>query len=175
MPLTIKPVTPAVGAEVAGVDLARADRLRVRRHRAGVASPLRTAVPWPEDHRRRSAGLQPPSRRARSAAQPGARPPDAGGLSRHLRRLQRARREGRADRALGAGEAVWHTDMSYLELPPDASMLYALEIPPQGGNTWVCGMEAAWAALPAHLKARVQAAASSTTAPTTAAAICAKA
>ncbi len=31
--------------------------------------------------------------------------------------------------SLGDGEAVWHTDMSYLDLPPKASMLYALEIP----------------------------------------------
>ena len=30
--------------------------------------------------------------------------------------------------SLGAGEAAWHTDMSYLEDPPKASMLYALEI-----------------------------------------------
>ena len=29
--------------------------------------------------------------------------------------------------SLGAGEAVWHTDMSYLEVPPMASVLYALE------------------------------------------------
>src|SRR6202140_1648672 len=29
--------------------------------------------------------------------------------------------------SLGAGEAVWHTDMSYLDVPPMASMLYALE------------------------------------------------
>ena len=47
--------------------------------------------------------------------------------------------------ALGAGEAVWHTDMSYLATPPDASMLYALEIPPTGGDTWFCGMQAACA------------------------------
>src|SRR5437016_12019084 len=37
--------------------------------------------------------------------------------------------------SLGAGEAVWHTDMSYLDVPPMASMLYALEVPPAGGNT----------------------------------------
>jgi len=37
--------------------------------------------------------------------------------------------------SLGAGEAVWHTDMSYLENPPDASLLYAVEIPPEGGDT----------------------------------------
>lgn len=36
--------------------------------------------------------------------------------------------------SLGAGEAVWHTDMSYLAKPPKASMLYALEIPPTGGT-----------------------------------------
>lgn len=31
--------------------------------------------------------------------------------------------------SLGDGEAVWHTDMSYLDVPPKASMLYALEVP----------------------------------------------
>src|SRR6185437_2690989 len=40
--------------------------------------------------------------------------------------------------SLGAGEAVWHTDMSYLADPPMASMLYALEIPSAGGNTGFC-------------------------------------
>src|SRR5204862_954654 len=58
--------------------------------------------------------------------------------------------------ALGAGEAVWHTDMSYLPAPPDASMLYSLEVPPTGGDTWVLGMQAAWATLPDTLKAKVR-------------------
>jgi taurine dioxygenase len=57
--------------------------------------------------------------------------------------------------ALGNGEAVWHTDMSYLDMPPDASMLFALEIPPNGGNTWFCGMQAAAAALPDDLRRRL--------------------
>ena len=34
--------------------------------------------------------------------------------------------------SLGSGEAVWHTDMSYLADPPKASVLYALEVPPPG-------------------------------------------
>jgi taurine dioxygenase len=63
---------------------------------------------------------------------------------------------GRPIGALGAGEAVWHTDMSYLELPPDASMLYALEIPPEDGDTWICGRQAAWASLPQALQQRVR-------------------
>jgi taurine dioxygenase len=57
--------------------------------------------------------------------------------------------------SLGAGEAVWHTDMSYQEVPPKASMLYALEIPPSGGNTYFCNMYAAYESLPAALKQRI--------------------
>jgi alpha-ketoglutarate-dependent taurine dioxygenase len=57
--------------------------------------------------------------------------------------------------SLGDGEAVWHTDMSYLELPPKASMLYALEVPPSGGNTSFCNMYAVYEALAPALKARI--------------------
>lgn len=56
--------------------------------------------------------------------------------------------------SLGAGEAVWHTDMSYLENPPKASMLYALEIPPAGGDTYFCNMYRAYESLPDALKQR---------------------
>ena len=58
--------------------------------------------------------------------------------------------------SLGAGEAVWHTDMSYLEDPPKASMLYALEVPPEGGNTYFCSMYHAYDSLPEELKRRVE-------------------
>jgi taurine dioxygenase len=54
--------------------------------------------------------------------------------------------------SLGHGEAVWHTDMSYLDVPPKASMLYALEVPPTGGNTSFCTMYGIYDALPARLK-----------------------
>jgi taurine dioxygenase len=57
--------------------------------------------------------------------------------------------------SLGDGEAVWHTDMSYLVMPPKASMLYSLEIPNSGGNTSFCSMYAIYDALPAKLKARI--------------------
>jgi len=58
--------------------------------------------------------------------------------------------------ALGDGEAAWHTDMSYAAQPPDASMLYALEIPPAGGDTCFCSMKAALNALPAGLVERIK-------------------
>jgi taurine dioxygenase len=57
--------------------------------------------------------------------------------------------------SLGSGEAVWHTDMSYLPNPPKASVLYALEVPAGGGDTIFGSMYAAWESLPASLKARV--------------------
>jgi len=57
--------------------------------------------------------------------------------------------------SLGAGEAVWHTDMSYLEAPPKASMLYALEVPPAGGNTYFCNMYRVYELLPEELRRRI--------------------
>jgi alpha-ketoglutarate-dependent taurine dioxygenase len=59
--------------------------------------------------------------------------------------------------SLGAGEAVWHTDMSYMPDPPKASMLYAIEVPPAGGNTGFVNMYAGYEALPAALKLRIEA------------------
>ena len=58
--------------------------------------------------------------------------------------------------SLGAGEAVWHTDMSYMPDPPKASMLYALESPPKGGDTGFVSMYAAYEALPAALQQRIR-------------------
>ncbi|HZD63405.1 MAG TPA: TauD/TfdA family dioxygenase [Xanthobacteraceae bacterium] len=57
--------------------------------------------------------------------------------------------------SLGDGEAVWHTDMSYLDVPPKASMLYALEVPPSGGNTSFCSMYDVYESLPPTLKERI--------------------
>src|SRR5947208_5421799 len=57
--------------------------------------------------------------------------------------------------SLGDGAAVWHTDMSYLEVPPKASILYSLEVPPLGGNTSFCTMYGIYEALPQTLKDRI--------------------
>jgi taurine dioxygenase len=55
---------------------------------------------------------------------------------------------------LGDGEAVWHADMTYVEVPPKAAMLHSLEVPPPeaGGNTYFANMFAAYETLPADLK-----------------------
>ncbi len=45
---------------------------------------------------------------------------------------------------LGYGEAEWHTDMSYIELPPRASVLHSLEVPSAGGETSFLNMYKAY-------------------------------
>ena len=59
---------------------------------------------------------------------------------------------------LGDGEAVWHADMTYVDVPPKAAMLHALEVPPPeaGGNTYFANMFAAYETLPADLKKAVE-------------------
>jgi taurine dioxygenase len=57
--------------------------------------------------------------------------------------------------SLGAGEATWHTDMSYLQDPPKTSILYALEVPPTGGYTYLSNMYRAYEVLPENLKSRI--------------------
>jgi taurine dioxygenase len=42
---------------------------------------------------------------------------------------------GKAIGGLGSGEAFWHTDSSFVDVPPAGSFLHALEIPPSGGAT----------------------------------------
>ncbi len=53
---------------------------------------------------------------------------------------------------LGDGEAVWHADMTYIDVPPKAAMLHAFEVPPAGGDTYFADMFAAYATLPADLR-----------------------
>jgi taurine dioxygenase len=62
---------------------------------------------------------------------------------------------GRPIGNLGDGEAVWHADMTYVDVPPKAAMLFALEVPLSGGNTYFANMFAAYETLPAELKKAV--------------------
>ena len=64
---------------------------------------------------------------------------------------------GRSIGGLGSAEAAWHTDMSYIDKPPIASFLYAIEVPPIGGDTHFCDMYAAYDLLPATLKKQAEA------------------
>jgi taurine dioxygenase len=48
---------------------------------------------------------------------------------------------------------IWHSDTSYLELPPMASMLVAREVPPVGGDTLFANMYLAYEALSERMRA----------------------
>ena len=53
---------------------------------------------------------------------------------------------------LGDGEAVWHADMTYIDNPPEAGILYALEVPVGQGDTYFANMVAAYNDLPSDLR-----------------------
>lgn len=57
---------------------------------------------------------------------------------------------------LGAGEAIWHTDMSYREKPISYAILNAVELPPAGGNTYFANQYLAYDTLPAELKKKLE-------------------
>ncbi|MEO0784301.1 MAG: TauD/TfdA family dioxygenase [Pseudomonadota bacterium] len=63
---------------------------------------------------------------------------------------------GRPIGGLGNAEAEWHSDMTYVETPPPASVLLGVEIPPHGGDTFFVDQRAAYEALPDTLKARIE-------------------
>jgi taurine dioxygenase len=56
---------------------------------------------------------------------------------------------------LGDGELEWHSDQSYMVTPATGAALYALELPPEGGETFWVDLRAAYAALPRKLRQRV--------------------
>jgi taurine dioxygenase len=57
---------------------------------------------------------------------------------------------------LGAGELLWHSDHSFNERPLGATMLYALEVPAVGGDTWFSNMYQALESLPPLLRQRIE-------------------
>ena len=60
-------------------------------------------------------------------------------------------------KAIGLQDAgnEWHTDISYREQPALGSLLYALEIPPAGGDTLFASLYAAYDALTDDMKVRI--------------------
>ena len=64
--------------------------------------------------------------------------------------------DGIAIGSLGDGEAVWHTDSAFTDLPPALSMLYSVELPASGGDTGFANMYLALETLPAGLRERIR-------------------
>src|SRR5215469_10819681 len=64
---------------------------------------------------------------------------------------------GKAIGGLGDGEAFWHTDSSFVDVPPAASLLRSLECPPPaaGGSTYFLNCYGAYDDLPPETKRRI--------------------
>ena len=69
--------------------------------------------------------------------------------------ISNVKENGVAIGELGDGELNWHTDLAFDEVPPSLSMLRALEVPASGGNTGFANMYKAYDGLPPRLKQRI--------------------
>ncbi len=154
MTLSIRHLDAALGAEIAGVDVSKPlpqgdidaieaawrERLVVVLHGQSLSDPQLIAF----------------SRNFGELDPPGPNPYGAPFLKDHpeLNVISNVVEDGKPIGNLGDGEAVWHADMTYVDVPPKAAMLHALEVPPPeaGGNTYFANMFAAYESLPADLK-----------------------
>ena len=154
--LEIKKLAEALGAEISGVDLSRP-----------IASqdfmPIREA--WLEHLviRFRGQKLTDPQLLAFSSHFGELDPPGPNPLGRpflpdhpQMNVISNIKLDGVPLGGLGDGEAIWHADMTYVEKPPMAAILHALEVPPSGGDTYWANMYLAYETLPAELKRRVE-------------------
>ena len=137
-PLEIRPLTPALGAEVFGIDLA-----------APLSAPQREAVHQAFlDHqvlffRDQRMSTAQHIRAGRQFGSLHVHPLAAANHPDHPE-LLRIHADETSERV--AGES-WHTDVSCEEAPPMGSMLYLTEVPAAGGDTLFASMYAAYDAL----------------------------
>ena len=155
MALSIQHSNAVLGAEISGIDLSRSiaqddvdaiesvwrERLVIVFHGQKLSDPELIAF----------------SKRFGELDPPGANPYGEPFLKEfpELNVISNVVENGKPIGGLGDGEAVWHADMTYVDVPPKAAMLHSLEIPPTGGNTHFANMFAAYESLPADLKKAV--------------------
>ncbi len=75
--------------------------------------------------------------------------------NRYVTQLSNIIEDGKPIGGLGNAEANWHSDMTYVENPPPASVLLGVEIPDEGGDTYFADQHAALAAMPQALIERL--------------------
>ncbi|HME20692.1 MAG TPA: TauD/TfdA family dioxygenase [Acetobacteraceae bacterium] len=161
--LELRPLGSVIGADVAGVNLAALDTadfaaiervwhehlvLRFRDQHLSDAELMDFSHRFGELDRVpiRAAGVLA-SDDPRVAVAPEARD--------YVNIISNVRVDGEPIGGLGNYEAHWHTDMSYNDVPPMASVLYGIEVPPEGGNTSFANMYAAYETPDAATKQRI--------------------
>ena len=69
--------------------------------------------------------------------------------------ISNIKEDGRNLGELGNGDLAWHSDQSYSERPVFSTLMYAIEIPEDGGGTWFCDTARAYERLPEGIKQRI--------------------
>jgi taurine dioxygenase len=155
--ITAKPLSPALCAEISGVDLSRPlDDAALKQIHAlwmqHLVLVFRGQKMSDPDLERFSAAFGPLDRK----------PVYTDDVmdtttSDYVCVISNVKMDGKPIGDLGDGEAVWHTDMSYNDVPPLGAALYALEVPTgEGGETGFSNMYLAYETLAPALKARVE-------------------
>ena len=62
---------------------------------------------------------------------------------------------GRSIGGLGSGEVFWHSDQFFRRHPATLAALYAVEVPPTGGDTSWCSSVLGYTSLPPRLRERI--------------------
>jgi taurine dioxygenase len=154
--IEVTPLCPAIGADVAGVDLSEdQSAATVAEIESAAAEHLvlrfrgqRLAVDQLERFSERFGPLE------KAPINPSGKPwlPDHPNVAVMSNIIENGKPIG----SLGAGEAIWHTDMSYIEETPTHALLYAVEIPPVGGKTYWSNMYTAFDELPVELRRKIE-------------------
>jgi taurine dioxygenase len=147
----VRPLSPALGAEIVGVDLAQEidDRTFARIRDAWhehLVILLRDQELSEDDQVRFAERFGPP---AVIHTKQFVRNHPAVML------ISNIREDGKPIGALPDGEMHFHTDQCHQERPAMASMLYAIEVPRAGGNTLFANGYKAYETLPDALKLRI--------------------
>jgi taurine dioxygenase len=148
----LRPLSPALGAEIVGVDLSEEiedhifEQIRDAWHR-NLVILLRGQELSEEDQVRFAEKFGPP---AVIHTKQFVRNHPAVML------ISNIREDGKPIGALPDGEMHFHTDQCHQERPAMASMLYALEVPSTGGNTLFANGYMAYETLPDGIKRRIE-------------------
>ena len=157
MSFTVNPLSPVLGAEITGLDIAQpmgenlAKDIRQSWLDAGGLLVIRDQTLTTEQHIQFSRHFGP------LFGAPGETPlqetvsrylhPDHPEIYRVSNKVENGKPKGRA----GAG-TYWHSDVSFKQRPASASIMHAIEIPDIGGDTLFCNMTAAYEALSGAMK-----------------------
>jgi taurine dioxygenase len=151
--LTVRPLSPALGAEIAGIDLrdpideTLKQKLLDVWHR-NLVILLRNQTLDEDAQVRFAETFGPPARTSSGRKYPGVKHPA-------VMLVSNIREDGKAIGALPDGEMNFHTDQCHQEIPAKATVLYAIEIPSQGGDTLFCNAYTAYETLPEDIKRRI--------------------